>query len=237
MQNSDIEALLANFWAQKSEAVRVEIESGRAGVGGQSRNAKHMQNLNAFVHQMFIDAGLDESEVMMGKSIPGYYRRSKNWDVVAVHKGNLVALVELKSQVGSEGNNGNNRIEEALGNTFDASTTQDLTEAFGKLPVWSAFCMVFGSDPSTAKPVRMRGTPVFPIEEIFKGMTYGRQWEIAIERFIQTKAYDAGWFLSSWMDGDSNLQYTEPVAAATLQTLQMQIEARVKFAKQTLVND
>lgn len=237
MQNSDTEALLTNFWAQKSAAARLQIEQGRAGVGDQARSAKHMQNLNVFVHQMFIDAGLEESEVMMGKSIPGYYRRSKNWDVVAVHKGHLVAVVELKSQVGSEGNNGNNRIEEALGNTFDATTTQELTQVFGKLPVWSVFCMVFGSDPSTAKPVRLRGTPVFPIDSAFTGMTYGRQWEIAIERFIKTKVYDAGWMLSSWLDSDGNMQYNEPVPTATLETLQTQIEARVKFAKQTLINE
>ena len=46
--------------------------------------------------------------------------------MVVVSGSNLVAAVEVKSQVGSFGNNFNNRVEEALGNATDFWT------AYGK---------------------------------------------------------------------------------------------------------
>ncbi len=99
----DVQGLLENFWTAKNEAVDRLAASNNAGNGAQARNAKHMLSLTDFARQMFIDAGLDESEVLKNRAIPGYFRSSKNWDAVAMHKGQLVGVVELKSQVGSAG--------------------------------------------------------------------------------------------------------------------------------------
>ncbi len=52
-------------------------------------------------------------------SLPGFYRRTKNWDIVVTYKEILVAAIECKSQVGSFGNDFNNRTEEAIGNAVD----------------------------------------------------------------------------------------------------------------------
>lgn len=233
-EREDVLDLLVHFWTEKDEAMRRNAAAGRSGHGAQARDARHMKPLAFFVRQMFIDAGLDESEVFIDRAIPGYYRRSKNWDVVATHKGQLVGLVELKSQVGSEGNNGNNRIEEALGNAFDAVTAQELNQAFGSLSVWTAFCIVFGSDPGSSRTVGMRTPPLFELDPAFDDMTYGSQWELAVERFIQTRAYDAGWMVVSWIEGGQYVRYIEPVPTATIDTLWTQIEARVRYAKQAL---
>lgn len=234
LERDEVLDLLANFWSKKDESLRRNINAGRDGLGAQARDARHMRSLALFVRQMFVDAGLDDSEVFVDQSIPGYYRRSKNWDVVAMHKGQLVGLVELKSQVGSEGNNGNNRIEEALGNSHDAITAQEMNQPFGPLPMWRAFCMVFGSDPATAKPVGMRSRPLFDIDQAFHSMTYGSQMATAIERFIQTRAYDAGWMVTSWIEDGRYVRYEEPVPIATIDTFWTQIESRVQFAKQAL---
>ncbi|GAA3220442.1 PaeR7I family type II restriction endonuclease [Oerskovia jenensis] len=232
--NGAVLDLLTNFWLEKDHAVQRNLAGGREGHGAQARDARHMQSIAAFVRGMFVQAGLDDEDVFVDRAIPGFYRRSKNWDVVATYKGHLVGVVELKSQVGSEGNNGNNRIEEALGSAFDAATAQDLNRAFGVLPIWTAFCVVFGSDPLSAKPVRTRGRPLFDTDPIFDGMTYGRQWEIAVERFVQTGAYDAGWMVHTWLDYEKNPGYREPVPTATVETLWIEVEARVQFAQQAL---
>ena len=54
-----------------------------------------------------------------GLTIPGYFRPTKDWDIVVCNGRELGALVELKSQVGSLGKNFNNRAEEAIGNAKD----------------------------------------------------------------------------------------------------------------------
>jgi hypothetical protein len=54
---------------------------------------------------------------------PGFFRPTKHWDMLVVYRGELVAALEFKSQVGpSFGNNFNNRSEEAIGTAHDLWT-------------------------------------------------------------------------------------------------------------------
>ncbi|MET8996088.1 PaeR7I family type II restriction endonuclease [Amycolatopsis sp. NPDC004169] len=235
----DVEPLLVNWWKAKKDAVARLAADGRSATGAQARDARHMQSIAMFVRQMFVDAGLTESDVTVDSVVPGYYRRSKNWDVVAKHKGHLVGVVELKSQASSSGNNANNRIEEAIGSAVDAKAVQELTGAFGNLGVWAAWCMTFNRDAESGEPIRL--TPAqkakirFPLDDpAFQIMTYASQYAIALERLISQKVYDAGWMLITWLNGDGTVGHSEPIPTATAETLATQIEARVKFAIQAL---
>ncbi|SFP68647.1 PaeR7I family type II restriction endonuclease [Amycolatopsis rubida] len=229
----DVMPLLVNWWKAKSAAVAKLDAQGRSGIGAQARDAKHMQSLAVFVRQMFIDAGLSEDEVTTDTVIPGYFRRSKNWDVVALHKGHLVGVVELKSQENSPGNNANNRIEEAIGSVVDAKTVQDISENFGKLGVWAAWCMTFNRD---CEPRRRNGvrSKHFPLDPEFVPFSYASQYGKAIERLIARNLYQAGWMVRTWVNDDGTVGYDEPISTATAETLAMQIESRVKFAVQAL---
>ena len=52
--------------------------------------------------------------------LPGFFRPTKEWDLLVVKDGHLIAVIEAKSQVGpSLGNNFNNRTEEAMGSAID----------------------------------------------------------------------------------------------------------------------
>jgi hypothetical protein len=231
----DVEPLLVNWWAAKNDAIARLAAEGKSETGAQARNAKHMQSIAMFVRQMFVDAGLPEADVTVDSVVPGYYRRSKNWDVVAIHKGHLVGVVELKSQASSPGNNANNRIEEAIGSAVDAKAVQELTGAFGNLGVWAAWCMTFNRDCESGKPIQLTKRPCFPLNDsAFDNMTYATQYATAIERFIAQKVYDAGWMLITWINSDDTIGYNEPIPTATAATLATHIELRVKFALQAL---
>jgi len=55
-----------------------------------------------------------------GAVVGGRFRSSKNWDfLVITPRKKLLVAIELKSQVGSYGNNFNNRAEEAIGSAVD----------------------------------------------------------------------------------------------------------------------
>ena len=238
----DIEPLLVNWWSAKNEAIARLAANGKSETGAQARNAKHMQSIAMFVRQMFIDAGLPEADVTVDSIIPGYYRRSKNWDVVAMHKGQLVGVVELKSQASSPGNNANNRIEEAIGSAVDAKAVQELTGAFGNLGVWAAWCITFNRYAENGYPIELTAVQKkrlrFPLNDpAFDNMTYAKQYATAVERLIARKVYDAGWMLITWANSDGTIGYDEPVPTATAATLATQIEARVKFALQALHNE
>jgi len=71
---------------------------------------------------LLADAGIPDSIIYRKQRIelPGFFRPTKEWDLLVVADGQLLASLELKSQVGpSFGNNYNNRTEEAVGNATD----------------------------------------------------------------------------------------------------------------------
>jgi len=232
----DILPLLENWWAEKNSAVAELAARGKSDTGAQARNARHMLGLNAFVRQIFIDAGLREDEVETDLVIPGYFRRSKNWDIVATHKGRLVGIVEMKSQARSPGNNANNRIEEAIGSPVDARTYHEITPAFGELGVWAAWGMIFNRDQEDTTGKKRKGVQSkhYPLDPAFDPFTYARQYGTMIERLISQNIYDAGWMVSTWANSDGTVGYEEPVPTATAETLRTQINARVAFALQAL---
>lgn len=65
---------------------------------------------------------------------PGYFRPTKLWHLLVLNKGHLVAVIEMKSQVGpSFRNNFNNRAEEAIRSACDLWTAYR-EGAFGEVP-------------------------------------------------------------------------------------------------------
>lgn len=93
----------------------------------------------------------------VGVTLPGYFRAAKKWDVTAYDDGALVAAIELKSQSGSFGKNGNNRVEEMLGSASDASYAKKnhyldpylIEPNFG-------YVMIVSKEPDSTKPVTVK---------------------------------------------------------------------------------
>jgi len=76
--------------------------------------------MNGFINlvrDLLCENGLPKAHVYCEKyvELPGWYRPEKKWDLLIVSDGRLLAAIEFKSQVGSFGNNYNNRTEEAIG--------------------------------------------------------------------------------------------------------------------------
>ncbi len=68
---------------------------------------------------------MKEENIFCHKSIelPGFFRPTKEWDLLVIKDGKLVVAIEAKSQAGpSFGNNFNNRTEEAMGSALDLWT-------------------------------------------------------------------------------------------------------------------
>ncbi len=80
-----------------------------------------MNGFVTLVRDLLCDSGLPKPHVYCEKSveIPGWYRPEKKWDLLVVADGRLLAGIEFKSQVGSFGNNYNNRTEESIGSAVD----------------------------------------------------------------------------------------------------------------------
>ena len=83
----------------------------------------HIDGFIALMKELLYESGLKDAEIVVARKsaiLPGYFRPTKQWDLLALSGKNLIGIIEFKSQVGpSFGNNFNNRVEEALGSATD----------------------------------------------------------------------------------------------------------------------
>lgn len=121
--------------------------------------------------------------------LPGFFRPTKFWDVLVVHRGRLLVAVELKSLCGpSFGKNANNRCEEALGSAYDFRKAQsEGLFGAGAAPFLGYFILVEDAVGSR-KPVNAR-SPHFATDPRFKGASYQERMQIMCERMIQQQLY------------------------------------------------
>ena len=139
-------------------------------------------------------------------ALPGFFRPTKDWDLVIVHRERLLAAAEFKSQVGSFGNNYNNRTEEALGNATDIWTAYR-EGAFQKIPrPWLGFMMLLERAPGSTSPVRVR-TPHFKIFAEFQDASYAIRYQLLCQKLVAERLYDATCFMLT----DQKGSYDEPI--------------------------
>jgi len=153
------------------------------------------KQLDAFLTlltKVAIDAGVPaECIYVKNNHIPGYFRATKDWDLIIVSpKNNLVAAIELKSQVGSYGNNLNNRTEESLGSSEDFWTAfREKSFTCNQTP-WLGYMMVVGKDKGSTHKVKV-SEPHFPVRPEFKDSTYLDRYRILCERLVLEHKYNA----------------------------------------------
>ena len=94
----DLVDALTAYWGRKT----LQLESSRianavgAGTAGSVRGGKQFDPVAALVAKFFSEAGFPASSIRInrGVDLPGYFRPSKQWDVVVVLNGILVAAIE-----------------------------------------------------------------------------------------------------------------------------------------------
>jgi hypothetical protein len=179
------------------------------------------------------DAGLPEHAIYRKKTVlPGYFRPTKDWDLVAVVDDQLLATVEFKSHVGpSFGNNFNNRIEEALGSAADLWTAyREGAFKLSKKP-WLGWLMLLEDTKKSRSPVRV-SEPHFEVFEEFKEASYTSRYEQFCKRLVRERLYDATCLLLSDRNKGVNGHYSEPNEEINFRTFATSLSAHaIAFAK------
>jgi Restriction endonuclease XhoI len=173
-------AAVRDFWnVRDNQAERQRLEGKLdAGTRGAVTGGQHLNEVALLIADVFADAGIQP--VGNARLLPGYYRASKNWDVVVTHKGAIVAIIELKSQVGSFGNNQNNRIEEMIGQSLDLwrAVRENL---LGEIRPWFGYLMLLEAREQSRTVLRAPKT-AFPPDPEFANTCYIDRYQIAFKR-------------------------------------------------------
>ncbi|MFJ3958885.1 PaeR7I family type II restriction endonuclease [Arthrobacter sp. NPDC090010] len=212
--------------AKQGEASGVKDTGNRAAVTG----GKQMDAMQEVVASLWRDEPDITLEVRTTghNNLPAYFRPAKNWDLLVLYRGSLIAAMEFKSQRGpSFGNNFNNRTEEALGLAADSQMAAE-RGLFGHLKPWFGFVMLVERAPKSLSPVAVpKGMP-FPADPVFTGASYIERYRIFFDRMVKEGNYDAVALLTAEAGSDS---YVEPSANLSLANLEAAIRARVAYIK------
>ena len=93
------------FWRSREAARRKQIKSGKADQGERSgvTAGKNMDKFIALMIDVVRANGLAHTQIQKQRAVltlPGYFRPTKLWDLLVIHKGELIAAIEMKSHVG-----------------------------------------------------------------------------------------------------------------------------------------
>ena len=191
-----------HFWlnrdkqSQKQGAASGQRDAGlRTAVTG----GKHLDGFVSLCRDLLIEAGIPRAEIHWERKLelPGFYRAEKNWDLAAVVNGQILALIELKTQVGPTiGNNFNNRTEEALGNATDLWAAYREGAFQPAQRPWLGFMFILEDCGRSQAGVRVK-EPHFPVFPEFQGASYAKRYEILLTKLLRDRLYDGSCLLLS----------------------------------------
>lgn len=209
-----VQRAIKAFWKSREASRKKQIDSGKADQGERSgvTSGKNMDGFIDLVIDLVRGNGLAHAEIHQNRAVltlPGYFRPTKLWDLLVIHKGELIAAIELKSQVGpSFGNNFNNRSEEAIGTAHDLWTAYR-EGAFGKQPrPFVSWLMLVEDAPGSRSPVK-DSSPHFPVFNEFKGASYLERYDILCRKLIQEQLYTTATLITSSRKSITNGTFSE----------------------------
>jgi hypothetical protein len=209
------------YWQTRSKQLQKQRAAGGSDQGLRSAvtGGAQMDGFIELLRKLVIESGIDQANIYHEESLelPGYFRPNKKWDFIVVVKGQLVAALEAKSQVGpSFGNNFNNRTEEAMGSALDLWTAFR-EKAFGsKVRPWIGYMFLLEDCVPSNRPVSVK-EPHFKVFPEFENSSYAKRYELFCRRLVLERHYDAAAFMMSNAEKGANGVYSEPASDLTFQ--------------------
>lgn len=202
------------FWIVRAAAATQQRLRGfadqgeRAGVTG----GKNMDGFVGLIADLVAANGLPDAKLCMTRGVntlPGYFRPTKDWDLLVMREGVLIAAIELKSQVGpSFGNNFNNRSEEAIGSAVDLWTAfREGALGDHPSPFVGWLIHVEEAEDST-RPIRV-AEPHFGVFAEFRDTSYLQRYEQLCRRLVLEKHYNEAALIISSREGGLRGEYRE----------------------------
>jgi Restriction endonuclease XhoI len=239
--NADIEgklrAAITHFWSSReTQAEKQGEKSGVRDAGARAAvtGGSQMDGFVALVRDLLEESGIDRPVIYCERfvELPGWFRPEKKWDLLVVVDGCLIAAIEFKSQVGSFGNNYNNRTEEAVGSATDLWAAYREGAFKPSARPWLGYLMLLEDATGSTRPVKAQ-EPHFKVFEEFKAASYARRYEILLTKLVRERLYDATCFLMSNSTDGIRGQYREPVAELNFTNFISSLLAKAIACKKT----
>lgn len=195
-------AAVKRFWTGRAAARDKQTASGKPDQGerGAVTGGKNMDGFIELATDLIHANGLKNAEIHLLRktlTLPGYFRPTKIWDMLVLHRGQLIAALEFKSQVGpSFGNNFNNRAEEAIGSAADFWTAYR-ENAYGNIPRPFLGWLMLVEDTAGSRSPVAESSPHFPVFPEFRGASYLDRYHMLCEKLMKEQFYTTATLLAS----------------------------------------
>jgi hypothetical protein len=193
-----------------------------------------MDGFVELVRDLLEESGVNKPLIYCERRVelPGWFRPEKKWDLLVVVEGCLIAAIEFKSQVGSFGNNYNNRTEEALGSAVDLWAAYREGAFKPSARPWLGYVMLLEDAPASTRAVKAQ-EPHFKVFEEFTAASYARRYEILLTKLVRERLYDATCFLMSNSSEGVHGHYREPAPELSFSNFVASLMAKAIAVKKT----
>lgn len=235
----ELSKAVRHFW--KMRAAQSKRQGGASGVkDAGNRTAvtggKHADGFVKLIAAIVRDAGLPDATIRFAskaeRTLPGYFRPMKEWDLLVLSGNDLVAAVEVKSLVGSFGNNFNNRVEEALGNATDFWAAYAKGGFQPSARPWLGYLFMLEDAEASLRPTRRIALSPYPVDAAFQELSYARRYAEVCRRLVRERLYDAACFFTSNARDGLKGGYGEPDPELGIRNFAVSLAARASaFAR------
>ena len=213
---------VAHYWralAAQSSKQKAGMDHGRrsAVTGG-----KQMDGFCELVDWVLRENGLGEASIYVRSDLelPGFFRPTKEWDMLVVHEGRTVAAIEFTSQrMPPLASDTNTRIEETIG-MAEGMWTAFRREANGRTRPrpWLGWVMFLEDRAVAKRPASQANTSIKASPDLSTD-SCARWYEQILQKFAQERLYDAVALLTSPGKGGRHGSLIQPAEDLTIKRL------------------
>lgn len=222
---------IAQYWLTRRRQSKKQADSGGADKGARSAvtGGAQMDGFIGLLTDLMVETGANTSNIFHKRhlELPGFFRPTKEWDLLLVKGDQLVLALEAKSQVGpSFGNNFNNRTEEAMGSALDLWTAYREGAYNKTIKPWLGYIFLVEDCPESQKPVKVQ-EPHFKVFPEYVNASYVKRYELFCRKLVRERHYNVAAFLMSDRKRGSKGRYTEPAIDLTFEIFAKSLIAQV----------
>jgi len=221
------------FWKTRgTQRASQGTTTGKKNAGSRAdvTGGKHADGFIELIAAIVRNAGLKNVDIRAtlkkSRTLPGYFRPAKEWDLVVISGDDMVAAVEVKSQVGSFGNNFNNRVEEALGNATDFWQAYSRGLYAPSSRPWLGYLFMLQDSPGSSEPTKRINLEPYPVDETFQELSYAKRYEEVCLRLVRERLYDSACFFTSNSVGGLSGKFSQPNPELAIQNFAVSLHAR-----------
>jgi hypothetical protein len=226
------EKAVAHYWQSRAAQRQRQERSGKADQGLRSAvtGGAQMDGFIDLLSDLIVRAGIPQGCVFRKQAVelPGFFRPTKEWDIIVVKDKALVAAIEAKSQVGpSFGNNFNNRTEEAMGSAVDLWTAFREGAYLRSPQPFLGYLFMLEDCKASSRPVRVQ-EPHFKVFPEFVHASYMKRYELFCRKLVLERHYTASAFIASSSEDGIRGVYSVPAEELSIERFAKALVAHAK---------